>query len=1042
MKSPYIIAEVANSHNGVFAILKELVKKIASSGVPAIKFQIIRANEIVAENHDQFIIFKNLEFSINQWLDIFQFSTDHNLQIWVDVYGEESLYIAKQYDYVHGFKIHTTDVINFPLIEEVGKITDNALISCSGCTDIEVAEAIKCLKKHNNDIKIVLMHGFQSYPTAIPETHLQGLNRLKSVFGLPVGLMDHIDAELPAALVIPIISALYNVEIIEKHVTLSRKEKETDYYSSLTPDELGKMVKLLHSVTSAFGEETYLKNFSPAEQQYAKQVKKKMVASKSLEKGVLLDNSHVSYKRIDKQINSLNYNDIFNKKISHSITPGSLIRYADLDLSIAAIVSVDNHSIYSKNSLLKRINGKEVFLHMIDRIKESKIVNNVYLCLSNSKENEDLFSIGRQHNVECLRLNEFVLVNMMGACLHGINDDVIVHVPGESFFFDTDMIQKGLHAFREKNYDYLMFQGLPKGSDFEIFDRRIFLKMFPYFEKRVHSTKLKPYLNINGYLDTCEIDSGLNESNLDLRIFHRNNVQKMKSFVESGKMNNDFKIKNVIDHFKKDEKAQVIPQQQDNQYNLNIKKLIGQKIVHELPLVTVYITAYNYGRYIDTAIQSVIKQSFLDWELIIVNDGSEDETELILKKYSTHPKITIINQQNKGLTRSSNLAMRSAKGKFIMRLDADDYLGEDALLVMSTHFMANTDLDVVYSDYYMVDEFGEIDSIFRRKKIGIEVELLDLPAHGAGTMFKLDSLKEIGGYDEEIDREDEFDLWVRCHQILNIDNISLPLFYYRQHGLSMTDNQKAIHKTKRKILRKRALVRDKELSVKPSRICIIPIRAHTELSFHSHLLEIGGRTLLDWTMLSAGNLFDQIVVVSEDIKIIEYVKRKYSNIETVLRSEQLARRNVSLRNSIKYCIDEMENNNRHFDEIAVLFIEYPLRMRKHVQQALDTMTLFNLDSVIDVQETYNEFFLHEKHGLSPLFPQKELRLERNVIYQRVGSLMIIKRTNLDSDNHLGEKRGHIRLTPEESYGIHTHLDFKIVETILKDQKERKTINSQ
>ena len=58
-------------------------------------------------------------------------------------------------------------------------------------------------------------------------------------------------------------------------------------------------------------------------------------------------------------------------------------------------------------------------------------------------------------------------------------------------------------------------------------------------------------------------------------------------------------------------------------------------------------------------------------------------------------------------------------------------------------------------------------------------------------------------------------------------------------------------------------------------------------------------------------------------------------------------------------------------------------MRKHVQQALDTMTLFNLDSVIDVQETYNEFFLHEKHGLSPLFPQKELRLERNVIFKEL-----------------------------------------------------------
>ena len=97
---------------------------------------------------------------------------------------------------------------------------------------------------------------------------------------------------------------------------------------------------------------------------------------------------------------------------------------------------------------------------------------------------------------------------------------------------------------------------------------------------------------------------------------------------------------------------------------------------------TVYITAYNYGKFIEKAIQSVLKQSTDDWELIIINDGSTDNTCDILKRYETHPKVRVVEQENKGLSVSNNIALRISNGEYLMRLDADDYLDENALLVL------------------------------------------------------------------------------------------------------------------------------------------------------------------------------------------------------------------------------------------------------------------------------------------------------------------------------------------------------------------------
>ena len=105
--------------------------------------------------------------------------------------------------------------------------------------------------------------------------------------------------------------------------------------------------------------------------------------------------------------------------------------------------------------------------------------------------------------------------------------------------------------------------------------------------------------------------------------------------------------------------------------------------------VTVYITSYNYGKYLTQAVDSVLAQNFKDWELLIINDGSTDNTRDILAQYEGHKRIKIIHQENKGLNVSNNIALRVAQGNYIMRLDADDYLDENALLVLSNVLDAN-----------------------------------------------------------------------------------------------------------------------------------------------------------------------------------------------------------------------------------------------------------------------------------------------------------------------------------------------------------------
>lgn len=123
------------------------------------------------------------------------------------------------------------------------------------------------------------------------------------------------------------------------------------------------------------------------------------------------------------------------------------------------------------------------------------------------------------------------------------------------------------------------------------------------------------------------------------------------------------------------------------------------------PIVSIIIPAYNADRFINETIDSVLKQSYSSWELIIVNDGSSDRTKEIIEKYiRKDSRIHTINQSNKGVSIARNTGIENAKGQFIALLDADDFWLEDNLKEKISLLLSEDKPDFVFSDKNITDE--------------------------------------------------------------------------------------------------------------------------------------------------------------------------------------------------------------------------------------------------------------------------------------------------------------------------------------------------
>src|SRR5262245_6069839 len=126
------------------------------------------------------------------------------------------------------------------------------------------------------------------------------------------------------------------------------------------------------------------------------------------------------------------------------------------------------------------------------------------------------------------------------------------------------------------------------------------------------------------------------------------------------------------------------------------------------PKVTVYVVSHNYGRFLPEAIESVLRQHYEDWELLLIDDNSTDNTAEVMRLYESDPRVRIFRTTGIGLPAVANLALREARGDYLIRLDGDDVFDENILFVMTSYLDRHPELALVFPDYYLMDEGGEI----------------------------------------------------------------------------------------------------------------------------------------------------------------------------------------------------------------------------------------------------------------------------------------------------------------------------------------------
>lgn len=452
------------------------------------------------------------------------------------------------------------------------------------------------------------------------------------------------------------------------------------------------------------------------------------------------------------------------------------------------------------------------------------------------------------------------------------------------------------------------------------------------------------------------------------------------------------------------------------------------------PKVTVYITNYNYGKYIIKAIESVLDQSLQNFEILIIDDGSTDESIEILKSYDDNPKINIIKQNNKGLTISNNVALKIAKGKYIMRLDADDFLFKYSLETLSIELDKDPEIGMVFGDYYTIDEHENIIEHFQRHDFNKDVSLFDQPAHGACTMFRIECLRQLGGYDETIRRQDGYELWLRFIEKYKVTNINKPIFYYRQHDKNLTSKEDKLLNTRTQILKNHVIKNNKK---KLNGIAILPIRGSYIDNRSLPFTEIGGEKLIDRSInfILEFNPISKLIVTTPDSKVLNYVDKKWkSKIELIERPKKISLINSPLSPVIKHAF-EASRNAYDFDYFMVQNIEAPFKKPKIIESGINIMQIFDVDTVVGLRPERDLLFNHNGKGMQFILEQGSFRLERNEIYKMVSGYLVREMKSFRKGSELfGDRIGHVIFDQISAYNIRNELDLSIANYLAQNNK--------
>ena len=413
---------------------------------------------------------------------------------------------------------------------------------------------------------------------------------------------------------------------------------------------------------------------------------------------------------------------------------------------------------------LKPINGVPVLVHLMNRLKQTGIP--IILAIPKAQ----------RHIYETEITEHF---NGTVSYSHGFEDDPlarmshtaeqygldnVIRVTHDKIFVQPKVVSEFLDVYLKKDLDYVYSSKFTDGTAFEI----ISAKALAEAASKNKNVEFISYA-VRGVTDNIlDYTGSVSRERSDLRLLidYPDDVKLLETIFAT--LGNDCTFDDVCKFI------------DENPWALKI---------NQLPKLTLYTCAFNAEKFIERCMGSVSKQrSFKNYEYIIIDDHSSDDTPRLVSKFcSLYPNTRWIrNSKNIGLASSSNVALKEARGKYIMRLDADDYFPRADAVEQMISEIESTGKDVIVPNNY----FGSVSKI-QKGKDGM---------HVGGSIFRTRTINFLR-FTDGLRGYEGLDLFTRGRDVLNVGYLNKPIFFYHQREDSMSKTNLA----EREELRKKIL---------------------------------------------------------------------------------------------------------------------------------------------------------------------------------------------------------------------------------------------
>jgi N,N'-diacetyllegionaminate synthase len=296
--TPYIIAETAYNHEGDLGYLTRMTDEIAHLKLDAVKYHLLlNIDSYMKKTHPLYPTVKQWMLTEQQWDAVLGQASDKGLDIIALCDDLESIqYLRRTRKTIHAIELHATSLNDYFMLMEAARFDGKIILGIGGSSINEITYAVDFLaQQHKHDL--LLMYGFQSYPTNYADINLSKMQRIRDLFHLPVGYADHTAFDDPNNELISVAAAFMGFPVLEKHFTLDYGVERIDYHAAVGATHMRRIKDLMGVALQVHGNGSV--TLSEPEKAYGNigPMKKAIVARRPIKKGETLTLENLWFKR-------------------------------------------------------------------------------------------------------------------------------------------------------------------------------------------------------------------------------------------------------------------------------------------------------------------------------------------------------------------------------------------------------------------------------------------------------------------------------------------------------------------------------------------------------------------------------------------------------------------------------------------------------------------------------------------------------------------------------------------------------------------------